>query len=287
MHREDTRWAWPPPPHPARTPRYLPMWFPPRPPPGYLPMWGAPGPSGLGALHWLHSLRHEKFMFSHALWRKIRKKNPKIKKKKSDEVIGPARLPPFFPKFPNSRVGTFPIAGALLAAAAAGETAPVAPAGTAVAAAETASSHGAWERRVFGFFWGEKKGFWGRSNAPSAPPPRLALPPRPRPPRPPPPPRLKSARRVAKDTLMGLPENSLPKNGRIQLQNFSLFWGDGSRWGVGGGLTVEPVDGGFGRGGVVEGDGGLPLQFARLPVRVEVDHGLPRLLVCLGRETTR
>lgn len=49
-------------------PSHSPIWFPPRPPPGYFPpMCGAPGPSGLGALHWLHSLRHEKFIFSQAL----------------------------------------------------------------------------------------------------------------------------------------------------------------------------------------------------------------------------
>lgn len=80
---------------------------------------------------------------------------------------------------------------------------------------------------------------------------------------------------------MGLPENSLPKNGRIKPKSRP-----GSGTGVGGdfwgrGRTVEPVDGGFGRGGVVEGDGGLPLELARLPVRVQVDHGLPRLLVGL------
>lgn len=44
--------------------------------------------------------------------------------------------------------------------------------------------------------------------------PTPSLPPRPRPPRPFPPPRLKSARRVAKETLMGLPENSLPAGRR-------------------------------------------------------------------------
>lgn len=107
MHREDTRWAWPPPPHPARTPRYLPMWFPPRPPPGYLPMWGAPGPSGLGALHWLHSLRHEKFMFSHALRRKIRKKNPKIKKKRAMRSSAPPGCPLSSPSSQTHGLGHF------------------------------------------------------------------------------------------------------------------------------------------------------------------------------------
>lgn len=67
------------------------MWLPPpppRPPPGYLPpMWGAPGPSGLGALHWLHSLRHEKFMFSHAL-------------RGGGDVTSPA--PPPFPVRPSN-----------------------------------------------------------------------------------------------------------------------------------------------------------------------------------------
>ena len=49
-------------------------------------------------------------------------------------------------------------------------------------------------------------------------------------------------------------------------------------------LTVKPVDGGLGGGGVVEGDGGLPLQLARVPVGVEVDHRHTRLLVDLTGE---
>lgn len=53
------------------------------------------------------------------------------------------------------------------------------------------------------------------------------------------------------------------------------------------GPTVEPIDGSLGRGGVVEGDGGLPLQLPRLPVGVQVDHGQARLLVDLkGAEET-
>lgn len=46
-------------------------------------------------------------------------------------------------------------------------------------------------------------------------------------------------------------------------------------------LTVKPVDGGLGRGGVVEGHSGLPLQLSRLPVRVQVDHRQAGLLVDL------
>lgn len=56
----------------------------------------------------------------------------------------------------NSRVWALPVAGALLAAPAAGEAAPVAAAGAAVAAAEAAASHGAC-----GEFWGEKRGILG------------------------------------------------------------------------------------------------------------------------------
>lgn len=75
---------------------------------------------------------------------------------------------------------------------------------------------------------------------------------------------------------MGLPENSLPKKAGFQ-PKMSM---EGSG-GEGGGRTVKPIDGGFGGGGVVEGHGGFALQFARLAVCVQVDHGLPRLLVGL------
>lgn len=148
-----------PPPRPR--PRYLPMWFPPRPPPGYLPMWGAPGPSGLGALHWLHSLRHEKFMFSQALRGEKTIKIYIYKKKKKGLMRSSPPPHTLYLKFfggeiKNSRVWALPVAGALLAAPAAGEAAPVAAAGAAVAAAEAAASHGAC-----GEFWGEKRGILG------------------------------------------------------------------------------------------------------------------------------
>lgn len=44
-------------------------------------------------------------------------------------------------------------------------------------------------------------------------------------------------------------------------------------------LTIKPVDRGLRRGRVIEGNRGLPLQLARLPVGVQVDHRQARLLV--------
>lgn len=83
---------------------------------------------------------------------------------------------------------------------------------------------------------------------------------------------------------MGLPENSLPKKGGFQPKMSAKGWRGGG-WRGRGGRTVKPIDGGFGGGGVVEGHGGFALQLAGLAVRVQVDHGLPCLLIGLRRGT--
>ena len=185
----------------------------------------------------------------------------------------------FFAPKRHSRVGALPVPRALLPSASAGEAASVASSGTA-AAAEPPASHRAWGSSGSGF--GVKKaGFGARRRRARG---IWGSPPLPRPPRPPPPPRLKSARRVAKETLMGLPENSLPKKGGFQPKMSAKGWRGGG-WRGRGGRTVKPIDGGFGGGGVVKGHGGFALQLAGLAVRVQVDHGLPCLLIGLRRGT--
>lgn len=108
----------------------------------------------------------------------------------------------------------------------------------------------------------------------------------PRAPLPPPPLCVNSALRVAKDTLMGLPLNSLPETmGREAVQGTKKLWnGRGRSYRIKGRSTIKPIDGRFGRRGVVKRHRRFSLWLTGSFVRVQVDHWKAGLLVNLRKK---